>query len=373
MQLKQRALELGFHLAGICPAVTPTGFERFRDWLAAGYAGQMSYLSDRVTAYEHPRYVLAGVRSIVMLGLRYRTIDPAAAQPGQGRVSCYAWGSVDYHDYVRPRLQALADLVRQHAPASAVRGVVDTAPLLEHEFARLAGLGWTGKNTLLLNREAGSWFFLSALLTDQELIYDEPAATDHCGSCTACLDACPTKAFPQPYVLDATRCISYLTIELRAAIPEPLRAGLGDWLFGCDVCQDVCPWNRPGPREDASPFAPVAEMNPVDLAELFAEDDLSFRRRFRHTPLWRARRRGLLRTAAVLLGNRPAAAAATALVKGLADHEPLVRAASAWALGKYERAVARPALLGRRRRETDPEVLHAIDRALDRLGERAQE
>ena len=184
----------------------------------------MSYLPDRAEAYADPNRVLEGVRSLMMLAMPYRTKEPAAGAAGHGRVSRYAWGPVDYHDVIHARLHQLADLLRALVPESKARGVVDTAPLLEREFAQLAGLGWIGKHTLLINKPAGSYFFLAALLTDQELTPDEPFAADHCGTCRACLDACPTGAFPQPYVLDATRCISYLTIELRGPIPGGLRA-----------------------------------------------------------------------------------------------------------------------------------------------------
>ena len=333
--LRQEALRLGFSQVGVCPAVTPTGIGRFQEWLAAGYAGEMQYLSNRAEAYEHPRHVLDGVRSLVMLAMHYRTAEPAPVAPGQGRVSRYAWGSADYHDLIRARLSELAAVLQGLAPEALVRGVVDTAPLLEREFAQLAGLGWIGKHTLLLNRAHGSWFFLAALLTDLELEYDAPHETDHCGSCTACLDACPTNAFPAPYVLDATRCISYLTIELRGSVPEDLREGMGDWVFGCDVCQDVCPWNRRAPTTAEPSFAPQDELNPLDLLGLFSLSDDEFRARFRHTPLWRSKRRGLLRSAAIALGNNPTPEAVEPLRLGLCDAEPLVRDACAWALSRY--------------------------------------
>jgi epoxyqueuosine reductase len=341
--LKAQAHSLGFALAGVCAAVTPSGASRLGQWLARGYAGQMDYIAARQEAYEHPRHVLEGVRSVLMLGLPYRTTEPEPPQPGQGRISRYAWGEGDYHDVIHDRLRRLIAWLKERAPDAKARGVVDTAPLLEREFAQLAGLGWIGKHTLLINKPAGSYFFLAALLTDLELAADEPFTADHCGTCRACLDACPTQAFPQPYVLDATRCISYLTIELRESITADLRPGIGDWLFGCDVCQEVCPWNEAAERHggrslqrpaDETDFQPASDANPIDLIGLFDLDVDAFRLRFRHTPLWRAKRRGILRNAAIVLGNQRAKAAVTVLTKGLNDPEPLVREACAWALDR---------------------------------------
>jgi epoxyqueuosine reductase len=356
--LKVEADQLGFRFAGICSAVAPPSYGRFQDWLAQGFAGEMRYLGDRLPAYEHPRHVLDGVRSLLVLAMPYHSAGPSAPQPGQARVSRYAWGG-DYHSLIWERLDRLAEWLKREVPCCQVRGVVDTAPLLEREFAQLAGLGWIGKNTLLLNRELGSWFFLAALLTDVELEPDEPFTADHCGTCTACLDACPTNAFVAPYVLDARRCISYLTIELRGAIPHELREGVGDWLFGCDVCQDVCPWNtreHNAAHTDEPAFQPAEGMNPVDLAVLFNLDEAAFRARFRHTPLWRAKRRGILHNAAILLGNHPHEPAIPALIRGLNDSEALVRAACVWALSRYPAPAAREALSNRLAVETDEGV-----------------
>lgn len=336
------------------------------EWLAAGYAGQMRYLADRREAYADPNRVLDGVRSVVMVAMNYRTAEPSEAAAGQGRVSRYAWGNTDYHDLIRGRLNHLAEHLVDLSPNARVRGVTDTAPLLEREFAQLAGLGWIGKNTLLLNRDEGSWFFLGALLTDIELNYDAPHETDHCGTCRACLDACPTDAFPRPYVLDASRCISYLTIELRDAIPDELRNGVGDWLFGCDVCQDVCPWNSRAPRTSLASFEPRTDSNPLDLISLFSLSDEAFRERFRHTPLWRPRRRGILRNAAIVLGNRPIRAAIPALIRGLNDPESLVRGACAWALGRQQKnAPVVEALRQRRTVESDIDVLRELEASLN--------
>jgi epoxyqueuosine reductase len=365
-ELKRQALQLGFESVGVCPAGRPPGLARFQQWLQAGYGGQMRYLADRAEAYEHPCHVLDGVRSLVLLTTNYFTQPAHDVSSGLGRVSRYAWGSADYHDVIRARLRCLRDWLQQRVPGSRARGVVDTAPLLERQFARQAGLGWIGKNTLLLSKGAGSWLFLAALLTDVELSYDQAHAADHCGRCRACLDACPTNAFVQPYVLDATRCISYLTIELRESIAPELRAGMGEWVFGCDVCQDVCPWNRRAPVSRMPEFQPAPGMDPLDLTSLFALDDEAFGQRFGKTPLARAGRGGLLRNAAIVLGNQRARHAIGALRRGLADSEPMVRAACAWALGCYDDPDAAAALRGRLGDESDLEVRQEIVRALDR-------
>jgi len=336
MALKAEAQRTGFELVGVCQAQEPPRIGQFKQWLDAGYAGQMHYLRNRAEAYEHPRHVLEGVKSLVMLGMNYRTSEPASISDGQGRVSRYAWGTEDYHDVIHEKLKHLCEYVRQQFPDASVRGVVDTAPLLERDFAQLAGLGWIGKNTLLLNKEHGSWFFLAALLTNVELDYDAPFEADHCGTCRACLDACPTNAFPQPYVLDATKCISYLTIELRDSIPNDLRNGIGDWVFGCDVCQDVCPWNHRIPTTPNEHFEPQPSMNSLDAIELLEMDDEAFKERFRRTPLWRTKRRGLLRNAAIALGNSKSSKAIDALKRGVQDKEPLVRSACEWALAKIK-------------------------------------
>jgi len=362
--LKHQAQALGFQLCGICPAVAPPGAPRFDQWLDSGYAGQMHYLSDRREAYRHPRHILEDVRSIVMLALPYATETPTDPTTGQGRVSRYAWGELDYHDLIRQRLHQLADHLRAAVPTATTRGVVDTAPLLEREFAQLAGLGWIGKNTLLLSKHAGSYFFLAALLTDQQLTYDTPHAADHCGTCTACLDACPTDAFVAPYVLDATRCISYLTIELQDTIPTELRPGMENWVFGCDVCQDVCPWNHGAPKSEEPSFFPQANSNPLELAELFDLDEPTFRTRFRHTPLWRSHRRGLLRNAAIVLGNQRDPNALPALSKGLQDPEPLVRAACVWALSQLNTNEANHVLQAHQPKETNPQVQTELSAAL---------
>jgi epoxyqueuosine reductase len=337
-QLKQHARQLGFDLVGACPATDAAGLDYLREWLASGYGGRMRYLSDRLDACHHPRRVLEGVRSLLMMGVGYRSVEPAAVEPGYGRISRYAWG-LDYHDVIRRRLRRLADFHRRLAPDATVRGVVDTAPLLEREFAERAGLGWIGKNTMLVNRGFGSWLFLAALLTSEELVYDAPCSESPCGSCRACLDACPTGALVEPYRVDARRCISYLTIEVRESIDECLHEAMGLQVFGCDACQEACPWNRRAPVTTETAFWPQDDANPIDLAGLLAMDDGEFRRRFRGTPLARARRGGLLRNAAIVLGNqRPVSRGAiAALRRGLDDADPLIREACTQALRRCEK------------------------------------
>lgn len=365
--LKAEAQRLGFDLSGATPAVSPAGFSQFIQWLESGFAGEMHYLKDRQSAYEHPRAVLPNVTSVLMLGMQYQTVARNSDRPGSGRIARYAWGDSDYHDLVQGRLKQLKRYVLSIDNAIGVRGVVDTAPLLEREFAELAGIGWRAKNTLLINKQAGSWFFLAALLLDVELDYDAPVQSDHCGTCTACLDACPTDAFVAPHVLDATKCISYLTIEHRSPIPPALRPKMDDWILGCDVCQDVCPWNRKSPQSAEAAFEPTEGHNPINLRSLFELDDEQFRARFRKTPLWRPKRRGILRNAAIAMGNRPLLENLPALKLGLIDRESLVRGASAWAIGRHRFSSSSEVLVNQMEQETDAAVIREIQDAIAHL------
>ena len=331
--LKAEALRLGFDLCGVAPAGRPDTLDFLTDWLNSGYAGEMGYLPRRAEAYSHPSSVLPPVRSVVMCAVNYKTAEPEDVPSGHGRVARYAWGGVDYHDLLKTRLKELAAWLHERVPGCRTRGVVDTAPLLERDFARRAGLGWFGKNTVLIDKRLGSYLLLGGLLTDAVLDYDEPHHAAHCGTCTACLDACPTDAFVGPHVLDARRCISYLTIELRGAIPEELRADVGEWLFGCDVCQEVCPWNRKAPTTADPAFRPRPDLNPADALAILTEGEGDWRRRFRGTPLDRPKRTGLRRNAAVVLGNvgDPRCLPTLARIAADDDEDPIVRDAAAWA------------------------------------------
>ena len=366
-RLKSLAQELGFAQLGIAPAVTPTGFHRLLEWIDNGHSADMQWIERRKEAYGHPDGVMSGTRSVIMAAMNYN--DGAKPAAG-GRIARYAWGSADYHDVLKPRLQTLADLLRTESPSVRTRVVIDTAPLLERDFARMAGIGWFGKNTMLISRSIGSWFFLGAILTDMELDYDKPVEQNYCGSCTRCLDACPTDAFPEPGVLDARRCISYLTIEHRKEpIPVDLRSGVGEWLFGCDICQDVCPWNRFAPDETLREFQHLPELNPVSCRELLSLTDEQFQVRFCDSPLSRPGRAGLLRNAAIVLGNARDLSAEPHLITALDDADPLIRGAAAWALGQLGSTTAVSALLSRLSTELNATVREELARIIEPSGQ----
>jgi len=365
--IRTRALELGFAHVGITPAARPDTLEYFRDWLQQGFYGEMNYLPRRESAYEHPQGVQVGVRSIIITAMNYGSGLQRPA--GSGKIGAYAQGTADYHHVLREKLGELADALHTLHPAARTRIAIDTAPLLERDVARKAGLGWFGKNTMLINKREGSYFFLGAILTDVELPADSPHVTDHCGTCTRCLEACPTSAFQEPHVLDASRCISYLTIELRdRPIPVNLRQGMGEWLFGCDVCQQVCPWNRKvGPGEN-SLFQPVPEKLP-QLVELLSISEQEFQLRYGQTPFARPGRVGMARNAAIVMGNSGDLQHCSPLITALNDPSSLVRGAAAWALGELGGAPSLLALQSLLEREEDSVVLEEIRRGIQRCGE----
>lgn len=329
-RLKAEARRLGFSLSGIAPATDADGFGRYVEWLDAGYAGDMHYLHRTKEARRHPRSIVENVRSVLMLGMEYTSEPGTEATPGFGKVAKYARGP-DYHRFVWDRENELSAWLMREVPGCEAWGVADTAPLLERDFARRAGLGWVGKNTMLIHKQRGSFFVLGAILTDLVLEPDPPSETNHCGTCTACLDACPTQAFPSPGVLDARRCISYLTIEVRTPIPAGFREPIGDWLWGCDVCQDVCPWNRFAGR-DGLAFPVDESLAALDPVEVLGQSEDEFRARFKKTALWRNRRAGLRRNAAIVLGNVGGEQAIPVLEEAAVDTDEAVSEAAAWAL-----------------------------------------
>jgi len=347
--LAQRAKEiaqaLGFDLAGIAPADPAPHAESLRGWLARGFAGEMGYLARRAEERIDPRRVLEGARSVVALAFAY---DPGSPIPGDGRaarVARYAGGE-DYHEVLLDRVRAFeAALVALAERPVRTRGYVDTGPVLERALAARAGLGWIGKNTCLIHPRLGSYLFLAVVLTDLALEPDS-AEPDHCGSCRACLDACPTDAFPEPWVMDATRCIAYATIESRGPIPEPLRAAHGDWAFGCDVCQEVCPWNRHERRAvPADPhglrarISPRREWRSPALDWLLGLDETAWQRATGGTALRRARFRGLLRNALVVAGNSGDAALVPLVRRHAEGDDALLAEHARWALERLGEGV----------------------------------
>jgi epoxyqueuosine reductase len=329
---KSLALEGGFDLAGVAAAEAPRHLAFFPEWVARGYAGTMSYLSSQTERRSDLRAAFPWARSVLSVALQYDTPHPYSteAAPDRGWIARYAWGD-DYHDVMKARLDAVVARLAEEAGPFRARTYVDTGPIAERAYAAAAGLGAWGKNTCLLHPEHGSWFFLGEAVTDLDVEPDVPRA-DMCGSCTACLDACPTGAFPTAYVLDATRCISYLTIELKEAIPEAQREGIGRHVFGCDICQDVCPWNRKRSRSGDESFEARLGLVAPDLAELATLDAAAFSERFRRSPVKRARRRGLLRNVAVALGNSGDPSRRPLLEHLTRDEDPVVQEHALWAL-----------------------------------------
>lgn len=355
-RIKEKAYELGFDLIGLAPASRAPHAEAYRRWLNQGYAASMQWLARQPERREDPRRVVAGTQSVVVVGLSYFVIDPPAElwnDRSRGRIARYAWG-LDYHNIMLPRLRELGAFVETETGRSlSQRSYVDTGPVLEREFAAQAGLGFVGKNTLLINPGMGSYLFLGEILVDLELDYDNPASESGatcagskpgeskrigtCGNCTRCLEICPTHAFPAAYVLDSNRCISYLTIEHKEDIPVELRPLLGNWIYGCDECQEICPWVRRYSRPTRETFLQYdPDRAAPKLLDLMALDEAAFQQRFKGSPIKRAKRRGLLRNVAVALGNWGNPEALPALKIAAADPEPLIRTHAAWAIKQIE-------------------------------------
>jgi len=380
--VKSAARDAGFELAGVAPVREFSELAYFPKWISAGHAGEMRYLEARNEAGDLKRASLQNAapwaRSVVVCAINYNTDQPYSTRVSdseRGWISRYAWSREDYHDAAMRKLrtveQCLVERVRvgrQDAAQTAggtlrlaelaqgrlalpssreatlrmteavlTRCYVDTGPLVERVYAKYAGVGWIGKNTCILNQKMGSWLFLGVILTSLELTADLPAP-DRCGTCTRCLDACPTGAFVAPYQLDSNKCISYLTIEKRGAIPEEMRDGMGRHVFGCDICQDVCPWNRKAPATEAREFqAREGLVNPALewLAEMRAEE---FREKFRGSPIRRTKLSGLRRNAVIAMGNSGRREFVPALEKLAVDEDPVVAEAAVWALGKLTRS-----------------------------------
>ena len=355
--VKRAADEAGFDLAGVAPAADAAELQHFPKWIAAGHAGEMKYMAALDDRGDLKRGSLDRVapwaRSVVVCAINYNTANPYSTQvhePGRGWISRYAWSREDYHDAVRRRLKRVEaalhqampqqaalhravqhqDLPAELQPALITRSYVDTGPIVERVYAKYAGVGWIGKNTCIIDQKKGSWLFLGVILTSLELAPDMPAP-DRCGTCTRCIEACPTDALLGPHQLDSNRCISYLTIEKRGSIPEDLRAGMGSHVFGCDICQDVCPWNRKAPVSTAPEFEARPELVNPALAWIAEMSGEEFRAIFRGSPIRRTKRSGLRRNAAIAMGNSGNRQFLPLLDQLAADEDESVSQSARWA------------------------------------------
>lgn len=369
--LKAEARRQGFDLAGITSPDPPPHLLTYRRWLEAGRHGDMGYLAAEraLTRRADPRELLPECRSILFVGMNYLpATEPSTAG---GRVAAYALGR-DYHAVLPARLEAVVEWLQSEVGGPVPHRIhTDTAPILERDLAQRAGIGWIGKNTCLINPRLGSYFLLGEALLGVDLAFDPPFTTDHCGTCTRCLDACPTACILSDRTIDARRCISYLTIESRGPIPLDLRPAIGDWLFGCDVCQEVCPWNRRFARPTSDPdVRPRGKLRAPAPARLLALDRSAFGKAFKGSAVTRAKRGGLLRNAAVVAANRGDRRALPALCRALLDdEEPLVRRHAAWALGQIGGNKARSSLVQAAASEPDVRVLEEIQSSLRMIGE----
>ena len=366
-QIYRRANELGFELVGITPAAQSETIARYRQWIANGYAGKMGYLKRHLPLKADVRQLLVEAKAVISLAMNYYTLDPPEAlaeDPARGQISRYAWGD-DYHDVIRQRLSELVDFIKQAAETELkTRVCVDTAPIIEREYAQKAGIGWIGKNTNLIHWRSGSWYFLAEVLINIDLESETPSLRGSCGTCTRCIEACPTDAIIEPNLLDSRLCISYLTIELKESIPKVLRPKIGNLIFGCDICQEVCPWNSKAVPTDEPAFQPRDGNLTPKLLSLIGMTQQEFSRRFKGSTIKRTKRRGFLRNVLVAIGNWGEPRAVPALKNALTDNEPLVRSHAAWALGKIGGDTARQILQTQLTVETEQEVITEIQDAL---------
>jgi epoxyqueuosine reductase len=356
--IRSKARELGFEKVGFARAGEAPHGDALAPWLGQEFHGEMAWMAKAPERRTDPAQLLPGARTVICVAKNYNSPGEHSPDPATGRISRYAWGD-DYHDVLKAKLHELREHIERLGGNAKV--CVDTNAILEKPWAQEAGLGWQGKHSNLISRDLGSWYFLGELITDLDLEPDAPHREEYCGTCTACIDLCPTKAIVAPYVVDSRKCIAYLTIEHRGMIPRELRPLMGNLVFGCDICQDVCPWNKYAQVAPEREFyAREGSLTPSLIGLMGLSRD-EFNRRFKGSPVKRAKHAGFLRNVAVALGNSNDPAAVPALERALEHEEPLVRAHAAWALGRLG---ARAALERRRPLETEAEVIGEIDAAL---------
>ena len=329
-EIKDKARSLGFDLVGVAPLGSFPEAAFYAKWLESGYAGEMQYLERQKAAKLKPESVFSGAKSVIVCAMNYNTARPGTQFDRlHAWVSRYAWGE-DYHDTLRRKLEELAGWI-EHTSPHRTKAYVDTGPLLERVYAKYAGVGWFGKNTCIINQRTGSWLFLGCILTDLDVESDAPVP-DRCGSCTRCIDACPTNAIVKPYVLDSRRCIAYTTIELRGEIPETDREGIGQHLFGCDICQDVCPWNRKAPVTSLPEFHPRTELVNPELHRLARITHEEFRAMFCGSPIERTKYSGFRRNVAIAIGNNGDGTLIPVVEEMTKDEDTVVAEHAEWAL-----------------------------------------
>lgn len=368
--IKEKALEIGFDLVGISPVGPFPESLFFKEWLSQGFNGEMKYMERNSERREDVRRVFPEARSVISCGLNYNTEYPYSinrVDKQRGWISRYAWGD-DYHEVIKDRLSKLLGFIREVSPVEVKALIyVDTGPVLERVYGRYGGIGWIGKNTCLINQKIGSWIFIGEIITNLELNYDS-SVPDRCGTCRRCIDACPTGALVKPYVLDSRLCISYLTIELRGKIPVELREKVGNNVFGCDICQDVCPWNRRAKFSCETSFLPREGLFNPELSSLLEIAEEDFKKVFRKSPVKRAKRGGFIRNVLVAMGNSGNKRFIPHVKRLLKDADPLVRAHAVWALWKLEGKDALETIKGLLAKEHDPmvreEILNVMNQSL---------
>lgn len=360
--IKQKALDIGFDLVGVSPVDSFPENQFYKEWLARGFAGEMDYMERNREKRENVKNILPNANSIISCGLNYNAPYPYSIDENdkrRGWIARYAWGE-DYHEIMKEKLTQLEGFVRESAPEEVTsRTYVDTGPVLERVYGKYSGIGWFGKNTCLINQKIGSWIFLGEIITNLELDYDSPVS-DRCGTCTMCIDACPTDALREPYILDSNLCISYLTIELKGNVPLELREKMGNNIFGCDICQDVCPWNRRAKESDHPSFLPKEELYYPGLSSLSHLTSDGFRNLFKKSPIKRAKRKGFLRNVMIAVGNSGDSGLIPFVKKALNDEEPIVRAHAAWALWRLQGSDSQDTLSKHIDSEIDPMVREEI-------------
>ncbi|MFQ6114149.1 MAG: tRNA epoxyqueuosine(34) reductase QueG [bacterium] len=344
-KIKQKAHDLGFDLVGVAPVQPVPELSFYKDWIEAGYAGEMEYLKRNVEKRTSITEVVPSAKSVIVCAVVYHTDHPLSTEnhnPAKGWISRYSWGD-DYHEVLRRKLFELLNFIKAESSEEVIgRVYVDTGPVVDRVCARHAGIGWFGKNTCILNQDKGSWFFIGEIITNLELEFDHPVP-DRCGTCNLCIEACPTDAIVEPYVLDSRLCISYLTIELRNNIPVALRDKMGNHIFGCDICQDVCPWNRKAPVTSEEAFQPRDGLITPDLIDMANLSPEEFRERFRKSPIKRAKYQGFLRNVVVAMGNSEDMKFLPILKELAANEETLVAEHASWAIKKIVSKIPNPA------------------------------